>query len=88
MEKESLKIKSPCLGEVSIMELAKFIILIGSVWLAFSVFYAQHRDIPDRMGKAETNITENSKVISSIGTKVDTISEDVKIIKQHIIQKK
>ncbi len=88
MEKEGLKIKSPCLGELSIIELAKFAIIIGSVWLAFSVFYAQHKDIPNRMGKAETNISEVKEDISSISTKVETISDDVKIIKQHILRKK
>jgi hypothetical protein len=77
MERKSLKIKSPCLGELSILELAKFAIVIGSIWLAFSVFYAQHKDIPNRVAKLETEQTSIKVDVKGIKTKVDLIYDIV-----------
>jgi hypothetical protein len=81
-------IKSPCIGSLTLKELVALIIIVFTLLFNGALSYYQVRDLPEKVGKNSSDISNIKTDVAGIKPKIDSTYDDVKIIKKHLLRRK
>jgi len=94
-EKEETRVKSPCLGNITLVHLAQLIALALTIIMGAATYIVQLKDLPIKILENKESIVNNKNDIIGLKTDSSEMKSDIKNIKQntdiilkHILRKK
>ena len=63
---EEKKVKSLCLGDISIINIVKGTVFVIAIVAGISIYYANTKDLPEKIAKQNIKIDNNSNNISTL----------------------
>ena len=79
---EEKKVKSPCLGNISLIHLAQLIVLALAVIMGAATYIVQLKDLPIKIKENKSEISKNKDDIVNLKTDYSGMKSDIKNIRE------